>query len=344
MKQNEQIDQPTVAIVIPCRNEEKYIGKCIDSILDQDYPAEKLSVYVCDGKSTDETASIVQNYALEHTRVHYLVNEKQSTPFALNLGIKASESEIVIILGAHSELYADYVSNCVLAFSLGENIGCTGGIIENVYENETAELIGKAMSSGFGVGNAHFRTGAKDGFVDTVAFGAYKREVFDKIGLFDEELIRNQDDEFNYRVTQAGFKIYLFQQIRCRYFVRASFEKLFEQYRQYGYWKVYVNKKHKAITTLRQLVPLFFVLFLFLGFFLSLFSSFFLKSYVLGLILYTSANLYSAYNAGDNTKQLPGIAKAFFILHFAYGWGYLKGISDFLLLQKGIKKEEKLTR
>ena len=190
----------SVAIVIPCRNEEKYIARCIDSILLQDYLHENLSVYICDGKSTDSTVAIINDYSIKHSNIHLLVNEKQTTPFALNLGIKNSSSDIVIILGAHAELYSDYVSNCVDAFNFGTNIGCTGGIIENVYENEIAEVIGKAMSSSFGVGNAHFRTGNKDGFVDTVAFGAYKQEVFDKIGLFDEELIRNQDDEFNYRL------------------------------------------------------------------------------------------------------------------------------------------------
>lgn len=338
------METQTVAIVIPCRNEENYIARCLDSILVQDYPQEKISVYVCDGKSTDKTAEIVKNYADTHKGIHYINNDKQTTPYALNIGIRQSTSDVVIILGAHSELYPDYVSKCLEAFTFGSDIGCTGGIIENSYENDTAETIGLAMSSGFGVGNAHFRTGNRDGYVDTVAFGAYKREVFDKIGYFDEELIRNQDDEFNYRLTKAGFRIYLYSKIKSKYAVRASFPKLFKQYEQYGYWKVYVNTKHKAVTTMRQLVPLFFVLFLFGGLFLSLFSTFFLKTYLLGIILYSLASLYSAYNASATTSQVSNIVKAFFILHFSYGWGYLKGIKDFLLLGKNIKKEENLTR
>ena len=199
----------SVAIVIPCRNEEKYIGKCIDSILKQDYPQEQLLVYVCDGKSNDGTVRIIDAYAAKYSNIRLLINEKQTTPFALNLGIKESDSDVVIILGAHAELYPDYVSNCIKAFSFDQNIGCTGGIIENVYENETAAVIGKAMSSGFGVGNAHFRTGNKDGLVDTVAFGAYKKEVFEKIGLFNEELIRNQDDEFNGRIAFVSITLNL---------------------------------------------------------------------------------------------------------------------------------------
>ncbi|CAN5339799.1 glycosyltransferase family 2 protein [soil metagenome] len=334
----------SVAIAIPCRNEEKYIGRCLDSIVLQDYPQEYLSVYVCDGKSTDATEAIIKDYSVKHPNIHFVLNEKQTTPFALNLGIVNSTADIVIILGAHSEMYVDYVSSCVEAFNFGTNIGCTGGIIENVYENETAEVIGKAMSSNFGVGNAHFRTGNKDGFVDTVAFGAYKREVFDKIGLFDEELIRNQDDEFNYRLLSAGFTIYLYRKIRSKYYVRASFEKLFKQYEQYGYWKVYVGKKHKAVTTMRQVVPLFFVLFLFAGLLLSVFHYVFFLLYLSGLLLYGLGSAYSASKQSANSGQLGKIMLAFFILHFSYGWGYLKGIVDFFILQKSIKKQETLTR
>jgi GT2 family glycosyltransferase len=121
------------------------------------------------------------------------------------------------------------------------------------------------MSSVFGVGNAHFRTGGKSGCVDTVAFGAYRREVFERVGFFDEELARNQDDEFNYRVVQGGFKIFLDPAIQSDYFVRGSISKLYKQYDQYGYWKVFVNKKHGAVTTLRQLAPPLWVLFLLMG-------------------------------------------------------------------------------
>lgn len=331
-----------ISIVIPCRNEEKYIGLCLDSILLQDYPG-LINVFVCDGKSTDNTIAIVNSYAAKHPNIHYLVNEKQTTPFALNLGIKAGNADVSIILGAHSELFPDYVSNCIKAFDMAENIGCTGGIIENVYENEITEIIGKAMSSGFGVGNAHFRTGVKDGLVDTVAFGAYKKEVFDKIGFFDEELVRNQDDEFNYRLLKNGFKIYLSRSIRSKYYVRASFQKLFKQYYQYGYWKVYVGKKHKSVTTIRQLIPLFFVLYLLL-FTVAVFNPFLLIDYLSGLALYFAASVYSAAKISDGINQTMQIMRTFFILHFSYGWGYLNGIINFLILGKGVTKDEVLTR
>lgn len=334
----------TVSITIPCRNEEHYIGKCLQSIVNCDYDKNFLSVFVCDGISDDKTQTIVNTFTEKYPFITLIKNEKQTTPFALNLGLKADHADIKIILGAHAEIYPDYINKCIEAFSFDEKLGCVGGVIENVYENDTAEVIGKAMSSGFGVGNAHFRTGELDGYVDTVAFGAYKSQVFEKIGYFDEELIRNQDDEFNFRLLKHGFKIYLFRPIRSKYYVRASFKKLYRQYYQYGYWKVYVNKKHQTITTLRQLVPLLFVLYLFVGLCLACLHPLILALYLMVLLLYISAAFYSASKQEQKFSSVLKIAKSFFILHFSYGLGYLKGIIDFFMFNKSIKREESLSR
>jgi len=334
----------SVSITIPCRNEERYIGKCLLSIVNCNYDKKLLSVFVCDGFSDDSTIAIIKDLANKHGYIHLIENKKQTTPFALNLGLKANHADIKIILGAHAEIYPDYINQCIKAFNFDEQLGCVGGIIENVYENETAEAIGKAMSSGFGVGNAHFRTGQLDGYVDTVAFGAYKKEVFEKIGYFDEELIRNQDDEFNFRLLKHGFKIYLYRPIKSKYYVRASFKKLYKQYYQYGYWKVYVNKKHQTITTLRQIVPLLFVLFLFGGAVLSIIMPILGILYLSILGLYFMAGVYSASKQAKSLNIVLNIVKCFFVLHFSYGLGYLKGIIDFFALNKSIKNEESLTR
>jgi GT2 family glycosyltransferase len=187
------------------------------------------------------------------------------------------------------------------------------------------------MSSPFGVGNAHFRTGTKSGYVDTVAFGAYRTEVFEKAGYFDEDLTRNQDDEFNYRIGQHGFKILLDPAIQAKYYVRASFGKLLRQYYQYGFWKVYVNKKHKAVTTMRQLVPPAFVLFLVTGI-----AAFFIPYYWIVwsvlMLLYVLGALISALGQKAGITEIPGVIWSFIILHTAYGFGYLRGIVRFVLL------------
>lgn len=334
----------TVSIVIPCLNEKNYILRCLQSIAEQSYPADLVTTYVCDGMSNDGTRELIAEYAKTHPQFTLLDNIQKTTPFALNLGIKRSTAEVIIILGAHSELDRDFVKKSVESFEIDPAIMCTGGVLENVYENDTSRMIGAAMSSSFGVGNAHFRTGNKSGFVDTVAFGAYKREIFEKVGFFDEELIRNQDDEFNFRVTNAGNKIYLNHEIRCRYFVRASFQKLYRQYYQYGYWKVFVNKKHKTITTVRQLIPMFFVVYLAL-LVASIFTGkiVFLTMSTFGL-LYLMLAFVFAVRSGSSFKAVFGVVFTFFILHVSYGLGYLKGIFDFFILGKAIKKQESLSR
>jgi len=334
----------TVAIVIPCLNEKDYILRCLESISQQSYNKDLITTYVCDGGSNDGTIEIIKDFVKSSNRFLILNNNNKTTPYALNLGITESTADVVIILGAHSEVDNHFVAKNMETFSENEAIMCVGGVLENVYENETSKIIGSAMSSSFGVGNAHFRTGNKKGFVDTVAFGAYKREIFDSLGLFNEELIRNQDDEFNYRITSAGYKIFLNPEIKCKYFVRASFNKLYRQYYQYGYWKVYINVLHKTVTTSRQLVPAAFVSYLFV-LFLSLFVAFKLFYFLsLFLGLYILMSFLLAFRQNSNPSIAIKIAYTFFILHFSYGMGYLKGIFDLILLKKAIKKHESLSR
>lgn len=323
-----------VSIVIPCRNELKYIALCLDSIVAQDYPKDKLCVYVCDGQSDDGTVDIIKSYEEKYPYIKYLDNPHKTTPHALNLGLQKGGFDIGIILGAHAALAPDYVSKSVACFNIDPAIGCVGGIIENIHENEISEAIGLAMSSSFGVGNAHFRTATKDGYVDTVAFGAYKKEVFEKIGYFDESLVRNQDDEFNYRVIINGFKIWLSHDIKCVYYVRASFPKLLQQYKQYGYWKVFVNKKHKAVTTVRQLIPFIWVTYLIFAWIPALAYYPWIFLYLSGILLYLCVSLYAAWKLTKNPSTFLRVLRAFYTLHLGYGWGYLRGIIDFLILNK----------
>jgi len=333
-----------VAIIIPCKNEENYIEKCIQSILNSDYPIKLISIYVSDGLSTDKTPEIVKNIAQQNPNIHYLVNEAQTTPQGLNLGLKSAKSDVKIILGAHAEVTPSFIKENVAILEQFPEVGCAGGVIKNVFENETSEIIGAAMSSPFGVGNAHFRTGNKDGFVDTVAFGAYRSEVFEQIGYFDEELVRNQDDEFNFRLFKNGFKIYLSQKIISLYYVRASFKKLFKQYYQYGYWKVFVNKKHQTVTSVRQLIPLFFVLFLILLTISPLIHVYLFFVNLLILANYFILAFLFASKVIDKQHIAPVIF-TFLILHISYGFGYLKGLIDFVVLnKKPVKKSMELSR
>ncbi len=333
-----------VSVVIPCRNEEKHIQQCVESVLASDYPKELLHVLVCDGRSTDHTREIIQRFE-SNPMVQLVDNPEQTTPFALNYGIQAVLTDVVIILGAHAEIASDYVRLCVETLSNHPDAGCVGGVLDTISEDEQTASIAISMSSSFGVGNAYFRTGERSGYVDTVAFGAYRRSVFERIGLFNPILARNQDDEFNFRLLKSGSKIFLNPEIRAKYYVRSSFSKLFRQYRQYGYWKVFVNREQATVTTLRQLIPPIWVAYL-----CALPVAFLVNEYlglfwVLGIFAYLALSIYSAIRLAKSFIQFIQVCWSFYILHLSYGTGYIEGIFDFILLRKsGGKQNTSLSR
>jgi glycosyltransferase involved in cell wall biosynthesis len=323
-----------ISIVIPARNEEKHIGACLRSVTANQSGHYDLEVFVCDGMSTDQTREIVKEFATSHPFIHLLDNTGQTTPLGLNMGIENSNGEYIMILGAHSELPPGYFSRALQVFREQPGAHCVGGLLINEYENSRSAMIGKAMSSGFGVGNAYFRTGTKSGWVDTVAFGIYRREVFEKIGLFDTDLARNQDDEFNYRMQKHHMKIFLDTELNAKYYVRSGFGKLFRQYYQYGFWKVFVNRKHKTITTIRQLVPFLFISFLIVSLAAGILWP---PSLMITLPVVLAYILLAISFAFGLTRKPPGIMQttlAFFVLHSSYGLGYLWGIIWFLLLRQ----------
>ena len=335
-----------IKVVIPCRNELGYIGKCLDSLVHCNQTGIELHVWVVDGMSDDGTRPLISEYAARYSFIKLVDNVRRTTPYALNIGLEPLDYDIGIILGAHAVVDKEFVRHNARVLQEHPEVGCAGGIITNVHENELSRVISNAMSSPFGVGNAYFRTGGKSGYVDTVAFGAYRREVFEKIGFFDEDLVRNQDDEFNYRVTKAGFKIYLDPKIESQYYVRGSFSKLYKQYFQYGYWKVFVNRKHATITTLRQLAPPLWMLFVsvgWVGFFLHPLLGY---SYVGMILIYlTLAKFTAIRTAGWQIPMIFKLVACYMILHASYGWGYLKGMFHFYILRRNpTEGSQQLTR
>lgn len=345
---------PCVSVVIPCLNEAAHIGSCLDALAAQTAMPAPMEVLVVDGGSTDGTRDILaaRESAMDGLRV--LDNPQRITPVAMNLGIAAARSEVVVILGAHAEVAPDFVRRNLDALSAHPESGCVGGVVDQVHGDERTRRIGLAMSSPFGVGDARFRTGGLAGHVDTVAFGCYRKAVLDEIGGLDEALVRNQDDELNYRLTEAGWRIWFDPRIRSTYHARSSFGQLFRQYRQYGYWKVFVNKKHLTVTTWRQLAPAAFLLALVVLGGLSVWARF--RPPVgwmalatpalwtlLGLWLLGAVGAFAM--SGGRLKDAPGVLRSFLTLHLAYGWGYWQGIWHFLLLRRSPSAEFKaLTR
>lgn len=335
-----------VSIVIPCRNEENYIEKCIDSMAKQSYGIENIEVLVVDGMSTDNTQEIIKAYSENVPNIKLVINEKKVAPVAMNLGIKKAKGDIIIIFGAHAYMDKDYVKNSVEKLK-DDNVAVVGGKIINISETPLAEAISYSMSSPFGVGNALFRYSDKEEFVDTVAFGAYKREVFDTIGLFDEEFVRNQDDELNFRVSKAGFKMLLSPSIESHYYTRGSLGKLWKQYYQYGFWKVRVIQKHKRPPAIRHLIPVMFVSGVVLGTIASIFSTILRYAFLSVLGLYVIlAGVYAFKACNKKYKYVPKIMLCFLILHLSYGLGFLEGIYTFHITKNydRINKNTKMSR
>ena len=320
---------PTVTVIVPMRNEEAYIAKCLSSLIEQDYPKDSMEVLVVDGLSDDRSREIVEEFGEKYPFIRLLDNLRRIVPTAMNIGIKESEAEVIIRVDGHCRLAPDYISQCV-RYLEETGAACVGGPIESVGQTPMTQAISLAMSSPFGVGDAYFRCGTqKERYVDTLAFGAYKREVFDQIGLFDEELVRNQDYELNYRLRQADGNILLTPAIKSYYYTRSSLRNLWIQYFWYGFWKVRMLKKHPRSVRVRQLVPPLFVLALLLSGALSAFSSLAVWVFALVVASYLSLSLIFSFSiaARKGWRYLPILPVIFACLHLSWGLGFLYSLA-----------------
>lgn len=335
-----------VSVIIPCRNEEDFISTCLDSFVNQTYSQELLEILVCDGMSTDNTRKIVSEYVKTYKNIKLVNNTGLTAPTGMNTGIRYSNAEFIIIFGAHAFADSDFVKNNIEEFK-NKDIGCTGGIMETVNDCDKGKAIAYAMSSPFGVGNALFRYAKEKMYVDTVAFGAYRRELLEQVGYFDEELVRNQDDELNFRITKAGSKILLSPKVKSVYYSRSSFKKLWNQYFQYGFWKVRVMQKHGRTAAVRHLVPMLFVLTNILAFSVGLINMFVFRVWILEISTYLLGNLIFAFKCSNKEyKLVPYIIASFIILHVSYGIGFINGLFSFYVLKsnKTLEKNTKMSR
>ncbi|MBX3021257.1 MAG: glycosyltransferase family 2 protein [Bdellovibrionales bacterium] len=318
-----------VSVVIPCRNEAKSIAATVNAILRSQH--RNLEVIVVDGMSTDGTRSIVGELMGEDARVKLVDNPHKLTPFAFNIGIKNAVGDYIQIVGARNILEPSYIPLLLKTLQTRARVACAGGDYQHVHDTTDGQAISLAMESKFGVGGGNYRTLKSDAYVDTVGIPMYRASIFKELGYFDESLTRNQDDEFNFRLRRKGFLIMYVHEAKATYLVRASLEKAFKQYQQYGYFKVYVNKKHAAVTTVRQLAPAIFVAFLVLIGPLMLW-----KARVFWPLLFWTAAAYVTLGlllAGPNLLLIDRVRalRACFVLHMGYGTGYWLGIWDFLI-------------
>ena len=322
--------RPFVSVVMPVRNERAFIPRSLGAVLSQDYPAAQVEVLVADGTSDDGTAEFVREFMATDPRVRLVENPGRIVSTGLNAALRQARGSVIVRVDGHCEIAPDYVSRCVDHLERGEAEG-VGGPLETIGQDGVSSIIARAMSSQFGVGGSDFRTtSGKTAYVDTVAFPAYLRDAIDRAGPFDEELVRNQDDEYNCRLRSKGGRILLAADVHARYYARSSFGSLWRQYRQYGYWKVRVLQKHPRLMSFRHFVPPTFVAVLVTLAVASLFSA---PSRVLlagVLALYAGAVLLAtAMTARHIDPEILGLPLAFVILHVSYGSGFLVGLAKF---------------
>jgi glycosyltransferase involved in cell wall biosynthesis len=326
-------DQPLVSVVLPCRNEAGHIAECIQSILAQAPPDGGMEIIAADGMSTDGTRAYLDEIAERHPEVRVLNNPGRIVSTGLNAAIRAARGEIIVRMDAHTTYAPDYVRQClaVLRETEADNVG---GPMQTRADTYMESAIRAVFHCPWAVGGARSHEPTYEGWVDTVIYGCWRKRVFDRVGLFDEELVRNQDDEHNLRLLRSGGRIYQSPRIRSWYRVRGSLTGLFRQYMQYGYWKVLVIRKHGMPASLRHVVPGAFVGGLCLLCVLGLvWKTAFLA--VAGILAcYALAVLTLSLEIAAKTKWalLPVLPAVIPCFHLGYGYGFLRGILDFVLL------------
>jgi GT2 family glycosyltransferase len=320
-------DIPFVTVVVPVYNEKAHIAECLQSLIQSDYPKDHFEVLVLEGGSNDGSQHIVMQLARQSSLIRLLDNPHRIAAAGMNIGVQNATGDVIIVLSAHSYVASDFISQSVLYLSK-TGAACVGGPMHSVAESFVGKSISLAMSSPFGVGNALFRHSRKAQYVDTVAFGAYRREVFWQIGLFDEELACNEDDEFNYRLRAQGGRIFLSPAIESWYYTRTSLAQLWRQYYRYGLGKVTVIQRHPRSAMVRQFVPFTLISTLMVSGSLGILHPVFLWLFLSVLASYLTASvLFSArISARSGWKYLPVLPAAFACLHFGYGAGFLVGL------------------
>ena len=316
-------DWKHVSIVIPVYNEEKVIIDCLQTLLDCDYPKDKLEFLIADGQSTDDTVEVINEFsATQDVEIKVFDNPNKTQGYGLNIAIENAnpDSDIILRADAHSIYPQNYITMCVETL-LKSDADNAGGVMVPIGKNPTQKAVAFCMSHPLGVGNAKFHLGNFSGFVDTVYLGCFKRSVFEKVGLFDPKMTPNEDSEFNLRIREAKGKIYLDSKIRVEYFPRDTFNKLIKQYFHYGRGRNRSFKKHFKLTSLRQLAPPVWCV----STLVFLVLTFIWKPCIIPILLYLAAILVSSIIGAvqKRDKSILLSALCLLIMHYAWGIGFI---------------------
>lgn len=328
-----------LSVIVPIYNEEKYIAKCLDSILEQDFPKDDMELLLCDGMSKDRTREIIAEYQNRYPWIKLLDNPKRIVPCAMNVGIEAAKGDIIMRLDAHASYENNYFSALVRALDIygADNVGavCRTDVLN---KNTKTLAIREVLSNKFGVGNSTFRTGINGAQeVETVPFGCWRRDVFNKYGMYDTRLVRNQDIELNKRIIRGGGKIVIIPDTSCTYLARETWSALSKNNYGNGKWNiltVFYTKTFSSLS-LRHFIPLCFLLSLIVPLGLSLIWWPIALISVASVIAYTS--LLSAVSFRLSVKKHLNffyLLITFFVLHMSYGWGSLVGVMSLPFIKR----------
>jgi succinoglycan biosynthesis protein ExoA len=322
---------PFITIIMPIYNEAQFIQRSLEAVVIQNYPLEHFEIIVANGVSNDGTLDIIGDYQKRYLNLSLVVNAQKIVPTGMNAALRLAHGDIIIRVDGHCVIAVDYVQKCVEHIER-EKVDGVGGPMVSIGETMMGETIAAAMCSKFGVGDSYFRTErGQTKLVDSVPFPAYTREIIQKAGLYDEELVRNQDDEYNYRIRELGGKILLAADVQSKYYSRGNLKDLWKQYFQYGYWKVRVMQKHPRQMRMRQLVPPAFVDSLLVSGIIALVHpvGVWLLSGIVGLYVLANlgASIYTCAKKG--WRHLPLLPVVYAILHISYGTGFLVGLVKF---------------
>jgi glycosyltransferase involved in cell wall biosynthesis len=340
---------PMVTIIIPCRNEAACIERTLESVLSQEYPPERMQILIVDGMSNDGTPELIRRVISKGKAdpkgfgagsipcsVQLLENPQRTVPFAMNLGLKQAKGEVIFRMDGHSEMSPGYIKACVAKLKKRPDIACVGGPSIAIGDSPIGKTYALALRSFYGVGGRTFRTLRAEGYVDTVAFGGYPRRIFETVGGFDPQLERNQDIDFNKRISKAGFKQLVIPDVWTLYHAPGSLRKVVRQNYMNGFWNTKVLNKMLETLSWRHFIPLVFVLSILLLLAIAFVFSWALHLLIAILVVYAAGACIATVVAVFRERSMCAILLPliFPTMHFSYGLGSMAGLACFLLSRR----------
>lgn len=320
---------PFVSALLVNRNEKDYIRISLMSLIEQTYPKDKYEIIVIDGGSTDGTLDIIKElqdtYNTNSFSIRVVPNPKKILATGWNIGIQSAKGEYVVRIDAHATAEKDFIEKSVETMIRVDAV-CVGGKLTSKSLNGEDNVISYVLSSPFGVGNSSFRVSDEEGYADTAVYGLYKKDIFEKAGYFDEEMVRNQDIEMHSRIKKVGGKFYFNPEIKSTYYTRNTVKKMLKQAYGNGQWNMVLLKKGSGALSIRHLVPFLFVLGVIGSIILGFVHPVFWMIGIAVIILHLCLGIYFAYKKSKKLNQILAMPFLFISLHFAYGLGYIRGL------------------